>query len=195
MNIRFLPFLCVFGMLPALAQADDARCAVWQRELAFAQSVRQHDEAAFASHIEAAAVFGANTPHPLRGRTAIVAEWRPILAGKHAHLSWYPTQVAVGGSDGDVAYSSGPWLLENTDAGAKSRYLRGHFATVWHRDRNGSWRVMFDAGDEGKPSDAAGAAAFERERPRVCPCRRTRLISRSVPLRSASCAPAPMRAR
>src|SRR3569623_2606477 len=151
--------LLALGFLPVVAQATDARCAVWQRELSFARSVQQHDHAAFASHVEPAAVFGANSPHPLRGRETILAHWRGLIDGKQVRLAWYPTQVVTGGAP-DVAYSSGPWLMESTDPAAKPRYTQGHFATVWHRGKDGIWRVLFDGGDEGAPSDQAGAEAF-----------------------------------
>ena len=113
-------------------------------------------------------MFGANTPHPLRGSEAIVAGWRDIIPGTHVHLSWYPTQVVMGDA-GDLAYFSGPWLLENTSSGAAPRYLRGHFAAVWRGAPDGQWRVLFAGGDAGAPSDAVGAAAFDREGTAACP--------------------------
>lgn len=154
--------------LPASTHAVDASCTVWQRELSFARSVQRHDAAAFASHIEPDAVFAANTPRPQRGKQAVLAHWRGLIVGKHMRLAWYPTQVVTGGV-ADVAYSSGRWLLEAIDPAARPHYIAGHFATVWHRGKDGVWRVLFDGGDEGTPTDDAGATAFRKARQAACP--------------------------
>lgn len=154
--------------LPAIAHARDDSCAVWQRELSFARSVQQHDAAAFARHVEPDAIFAANSPRPQRGKDAVLSHWRGLIDGKTVRLAWYPTQVV---SDGraQVAYSSGPWLMEAVDPAATPRYVLGHFATVWHRGKDGVWRVLFDGGDQGAPTDEAGVAAFHKARQAACP--------------------------
>lgn len=157
-----------FMVLPAIAHATDDSCAVWQRELTFARSVQQHDAVAFASHVEPDAIFAANSPVPQRGREAVLAHWRGLIDGKTVRLAWYPTQVVSSGG-AEVAYSSGPWLMEAVDPAAAPRYVLGHFATVWHRGPDGAWRVLFDGGDEGAPTDEAGAAAFRKARRAACP--------------------------
>ncbi|MEI7037049.1 YybH family protein [Fulvimonas yonginensis] len=162
-------FVVLLGLatLPASAQAVDRRCAVWQRELSFAHAVQVHDADAFGAHVEADAVFAANSPQPQRGRQAVLAHWRGLIAGKEVRLAWYPTQVVTGGAD--LALSSGPYLVEALQADARPRYTLGHFATVWHRGRDGVWRALFDSGDEGQPTNEAGAAAFRHGRQAACP--------------------------
>jgi len=155
-------------VLPAVAHATDDSCTVWQRELSFARAVQQHDAAAFASHVEPQAVFAANSPQPQRGKEAVLAHWRGLIDGKGMRLAWYPTQVVTAGA-ADVAYSSGPWLMEAVDPTASPRYVLGHFATVWHRGEDGVWRVLFDGGDDGAATDEAGAAAFRKGRQAACP--------------------------
>jgi len=163
-------FFVALGLaaLPAMAETAGDNCAVWQRELSFARSVQQHDAAAFASHIEPGAVFAANSPRPQRGRDAVMAHWRGLVEGKTMRLAWYPTQVVSDGN-ADVAYSSGPWLMEAIDPATTPRYVLGHFATVWHRGGDGVWRVLFDGGDEGTPTDKAGVAAFRAAHRAACP--------------------------
>lgn len=95
-------------------------CVVWQRELSFAQSVADHDAAAFAAHVHPGAAFGASRPVPTRGRDEITRRWGGIIEGKALALAWYPSRVTIGGA-GDIAWSSGPSLLEDRDPGAKGR--------------------------------------------------------------------------
>ena len=160
--------LLACAIAPAIAQAATPECAVWQRELSFAQSVQKHDAAAFAGHVMADAVFDANSPQPTRGRAAIIQHWAPMIAGRTMRLDWYPQQVVVSG-DGTLAYSSGAYLFENMAPDAKRRYTIGRFATTWRRAVDGVWRAAFDGGDEGRPASATEANAFRAGRVTACP--------------------------
>lgn len=155
------------AMAPA-RDADKAVCEVWQRELAFAQSVQQHDAAAFATFLADDTVFDANTGKPTHGAVAVRQHWAAIIAGKTVHLDWYPQHV-VATADGALAYSSGAYLHENPAANAKPRYVLGHFSTTWRRGGDRVWRVAFDGGDEGKPASDAEVAAFHAGRQDTCP--------------------------
>lgn len=169
MSVRWGGWLLLAcGAGPAMVQAATPECAVWQRELSFAQSVQQHDSTAFAGHVMADAIFDANSAQPTRGRAAILQRWAPMLAGQSVHLDWYPQQVVVSG-DGRLAYSSGVYLFENMAVGAKPRYTIGKFATTWRRTADGVWRAAFDAGDGGSAASKTEAAAFRAGRVVPCP--------------------------
>lgn len=156
--------------LPPPLQLSAEECAVWARELSFARSVAEHDAAAFAAHLHAQAAFGAGRPQPTRGREAIAAEWADLVAGKRLRLRWYPQRVTVGGV-GDVAWSTGPALYQRLEPGAQPRYLLGQYQSVWHRDADGVWRILFDDGVAPRPATEAEAMAFERGRREDCPRR------------------------
>ena len=142
-------------------------CAVWARELAFADSVTAHDAKAFADFVNEGAVFAANSPAPQRGRAAIVKDWAGIIDGSAFKLLWYPRVVHIGG-EADIAYSTGPALIEQNDPKAEGRYTLLNFASTWHRDSDGQWRVAFDAGSPPRPATEADVAAFKAGR-KTCP--------------------------
>lgn len=139
-------------------------CAVWQREQSFARSVAEHDAVAFAAHVAENAAFGVSTPEPDRGREAIVKRWAGLIEGKPVALRWYPTRVTIAPGVDDVAWSSGPSLIEVLDPKAKDRYLIGAFHSVWHKDADGVWRVLFDDGVQPRPATAEEARKFEAGR-------------------------------
>lgn len=154
-----------FAQAPAGGKAD-ARCEVWKRELGFARAVADHDTRAFADHVDANAVFGVGGPHRTRGREAIVAEWKGIVDGSALELRWYPDQVSLA-SDGRTAHSSGPALYRDPKDGS---VRQGRFGSVWQRDAEGVWRVVFDGGVQPpRPADAAAVRAFEAGRREECP--------------------------
>lgn len=149
------------ALLMTATATPSPACQVWQREQAFARSVRTHDAAAFRAFLANDAVFDANTVHLVRGAAAIVAAWAPIVAGKDLQLDWQPAHVVVS-ADGRLALSSGPYVLTTHGKDGQAHTMIGHFSTVWRRGRDGAWRVQFDGGDEGRPADAEGLAAFAR---------------------------------
>jgi len=154
-------FLSSFAAMAAPPPLTAEECAVWQRELSFAHSVASHDATAFAGHVHENAAFSASQPQPTRGREAIVKRWTGLIEGKRVVLRWYPTRVTMAPGVADTAWSSGPSLVEVLDPEAKDRYLLGAFHSVWHKDADGVWRVLFDDGVEPRPVGAIEVADFE----------------------------------
>lgn len=174
-GLRTVLITVVAGLHAAPLHADGfsiEECAVWDRELSFADSVARHDATAFAAHIEPGAVFGAGADARSRGREAIVERWRRIIEGKQLTIEWYPSQTIVGGVEG-IAWSEGPALVI-TDPGLPGEaYQLGRFRSVWRRGEDGVWRVLFDGGDEPRPATTEEALAFRAGRRDTCPQDRT----------------------
>jgi len=159
---------------PPAAKMSAAECEVWNRERSFAASVERHDAVAFADHVHAKAAFGAGSTAPTHGRDAVVAEWKDIIDGKQFKLRWSPGIVTIGG-DGSLAISRGPsWIESGSPDSAKpdpARHYRiGEFISTWIKDKDGQWRVLFDAG--AGPMHAASAddvAKLVASLPKECP--------------------------
>jgi uncharacterized protein (TIGR02246 family) len=125
--------------------AHDETCLVWEREVSFASSVRDHDARGFAEHVLPGALFLEGDGKVLRGRDAIVEGWKAIIRGEGIRLEWHPTSVIVTG-DPRVALSRGPYWYEVTKPDAKHRFMRGLYQSTWVRDGDGVWRVAIDGG-------------------------------------------------
>ena len=72
------------------------------------------------------------------GKQAVVASWKPLFEGKDAPFSWASEQVEVADS-GTLAHSSGPVY-------DKAGKRVGTFNSIWRREADGSWKVVFDKG-------------------------------------------------
>jgi len=107
------------------------------RETAFAQTMADRDFAAFLTFLSDEAVFFAGDT-PLRGPLAIGDAWARLYEGEEAPFSWHPEVVEVLDS-GRLALTSGPVL----DA---SGAVAGRFNSIWRRDADGVWRIVFDRG-------------------------------------------------
>ena len=162
---------------PHAAEPTDARqaaeCAVWARELSFADTVARQDLEGFAEHVHPQGVFSASERPEGRlvGRDAILQGWGPIVGGHHMTIRWYPTST-VASPDGTVVWSSGPALVisrSRSIGGVPPTYSIGAFHSVWARDDDGVWRVIFDDGVEPVLATPEQVADFEGERPAACP--------------------------
>ncbi len=134
---RFLFVLMVTFSASTLAIADPAAESLRAAEQAFADSMAQRDFDAFRSFLAEDAVFfsgdGAN-----RGREAVAAHWAAYFEDEEAPFSWKPEHVEVLPS-GELGFSSGPVFNASGRRTAT-------FHSVWRRQPDGGWRVVFDKG-------------------------------------------------
>ncbi|HEX7036814.1 MAG TPA: nuclear transport factor 2 family protein [Pseudomonadales bacterium] len=111
-------------------------------ERAFAATMADRDHAAFTRFLAEEAVFFGDG-EVLRGRDAVAAGWRPLFDGAEPPFSWDPDTVEVLAS-GTLALTSGPVFDPNGAEVAR-------FHTVWRREADGAWRVVFDKGTPACP--------------------------------------------
>jgi len=67
--------------------------------------------------------------------------------GATGKLLWYPAYALLA-SSGDFGVDTGPWVYEaggDTKDG-KPRKAYGEWLTIWHRDKTGQWKALFDSG-------------------------------------------------
>jgi len=114
-----------------------ARQDVMAAERAFAKTMADRDHQAFASFVADDAIFFGG-PEPLRGKQQVVDGWAPFFEGSEAPFSWEPAEVEVLES-GALALSSGPVRNAGGD-------LVARFTSIWRREADGTWRVVFDKG-------------------------------------------------
>ena len=122
---------------PSSEQSGNAASEVEAREIAFAKTMADRDFDTFLTFISPEAVFF-NGNEPLRGHEAISQAWGPFFEEEAAPFSWHPDVVEVLES-GHLALSSGP---VRTPSGE----IAGRFNSIWRKDKDGQWRVIFDKG-------------------------------------------------
>jgi len=124
---------------PAAAAKDLTALATQVREAerAFAKTMADRDHAAFGKFVADEALFF-GSKDLLRGRAKVMEGWKRFFDGAEAPFSWEPEQVEVLES-GKLALSSGPVH----DPQGKQI---GTFSSIWRREGDGKWRVVFDKG-------------------------------------------------
>ncbi|MEW6754291.1 MAG: nuclear transport factor 2 family protein [Candidatus Latescibacterota bacterium] len=123
---------------PAQAQTrEELAVQVQATESAFAATMAARDPEAFVEYLSEEAVFFGRRG-VLRGKAEVAAGWLPLFAEPAAPFSWEPEQVEVLDS-GTLALSTGPVR------GPQGEPL-GTFTSVWRRQPDGQWRIVFDKG-------------------------------------------------
>jgi ketosteroid isomerase-like protein len=145
MNWILSSALVAFASAAAAETNAELQEQVRQAEIAFAKTMADRDYAAFATFIAEDSVFFGRT-EAYRGKAAVVASWKQLYEGPKAPFSWGPDTVEVLDS-GQLALSSGP-VLDATG----QRF--GTFQSIWRREKDGSWRVIFDKGADYCPPPA-----------------------------------------
>jgi ketosteroid isomerase-like protein len=124
------------GVISSSAPVESAAQEAREAETAFAATMAARDLEAFAGFVSEEALFFG--PVLLRGRAAVVAGWAPFFEGADPPFSWAPETVEALES-GSLALSSGPVL------GPDGTRL-AVFQSIWRREEDGRWRVVFDKG-------------------------------------------------
>ena len=106
-------------------------------EEAFAQTMADRNHEAFASFLAEEAVFFGRSGE-IRGKDAVAAAWKPFFDGSDAPFSWRPDSATVLDS-GTLGFTSGPVF-------APDGKRIGTFNSVWRRQADGKWKVVFDRG-------------------------------------------------
>jgi ketosteroid isomerase-like protein len=113
-------------------------------EIEFADSVSKGDFEKFKSFISENAVF--LSTRPLRGRDEILAAWKTFFQPTGPRLTWEP-EIVVVEAGGRMGITRGPFLLVQPNLeGGEPTETKGTFNSVWERQADGTWKIIFDSG-------------------------------------------------
>src|SRR3954453_19963632 len=149
--MRFFAALAIV-LIATISVAATPAADVRNAEMAFNKAFADRDQAAFFRFILDDATFLAPM-RTLAGKQAIVDRWSRFFASPAAPFSWGPDRVAVNAA-GTVGETAGPVY------DADGRHI-GNFNSVWLRQPDGTWKVLFDGPGSPAAVFAADAAPVE----------------------------------
>ena len=151
MSVWKVPGLALLLLwLPAVAhaQAPDLQAAgqqIVKADADFAKSVADRNRERFLSFVADATTFNGGTAAELHGRDAVMTDWEDFFKADGPTLTWVPTKGEVLGA-GDLGYTTGRSVFRRKGADGKIVERRGQYLTVWRKQPDGSWKVVFDTG-------------------------------------------------
>lgn len=129
---------------------NGGKALLFELEGKFAKDVAEKGGAGFAAWFADDGVALGNGVAPVVGKVAIEksAAWSP----KDYQLTWTPTDGMMGPS-GDMGYTWGHFEGTSRDANGNPVKTSGRYMTIWRKEKDGSWKVVLDAGAN-EPADA-----------------------------------------
>ena len=121
---------------------EEYKAEIMKAENAFAQMARDvgFKEAFLAFAADSAVLYRNNKI--LKGEDTFKDYFsKPVW--KDAKLSWQPDFIDVSES-GDLAYTYGSYTFTSTDSTGEIRESTGIFHTVWKRQKDDSWKFVWD---------------------------------------------------
>jgi ketosteroid isomerase-like protein len=79
----------------------------------------------------------------------------------NANLTWHANKVGVARS-GDLGYTSGTYDNSFKDPSGKTIYDKGKYLTVWKKQADGEWKVLYDVFNSDLPAPIRGASPDEQ---------------------------------
>ena len=140
---RWISIPAAFGAVSMMAALlpqsnQDLQEQVRETERAFAQTMADRDHEAFRSFLSEEVITFGEGGAAIRGSEAVAEAWSALFDGPQAPFSWEPEIVEVLDS-GTLAHSSGP--VRDPEGN-----LTGTYNSIWRREPDGSWKIIFDKG-------------------------------------------------
>lgn len=135
---------------PAKTTVEVDRSTLRQTELDFAKAFVSRNPARFAEFVAEDARF-TSAGHVTEGKSAIVAEWTKMMQDPNLTLTWSP-EIVETSEAGDLGYTSGPYEITVKRPDGTVGHGRGRFASVWRRQADGQYQIVFDIGSPEPPA-------------------------------------------
>ena len=75
-----------------------------------------------------------------------IAKTMGFLDDKHNSLTWTPVYADMAAS-GDLGYTYGTYEFRSKDNDGKPAVSFGKYASIWKKQKDGSWKVVMDMGN------------------------------------------------
>lgn len=139
---------------PMLLIPSERAPALEQADLAFAADVDARGVDAWVGAFDPEGAMESEGKR-IQGADAIRAAMAPLLSERSRRLQWAPLWSGLSPA-GDAGFTIGAWALRKHEDGAWRTAGTGSYVTLWRRQADGSWKVLFDAGeDDPAPAKAA----------------------------------------
>ena len=82
----------------------------------------------------------------ITGNKAIGEQMTPVLADPNFSLTWEPVKAEIS-KGGNLGSTWGRWTRRRKEKDGSVKESHGDYLTVWEKQQDGSWRIVFDTGD------------------------------------------------
>jgi ketosteroid isomerase-like protein len=131
---------------PKLPDPDTVRASLMAADEAFAAATAEHGLEGWMAAFDSSAIQMEPDVPFTPGIGAVRASMGPAFADSTFRLTWRPT-LAFASADGSLGYTLGVWQSRHYTADGKGQVATGKYVTIWRRQADGNWKVVFDGGN------------------------------------------------
>lgn len=142
--VSLAALLALFAPAPA-HDTSELAAAITKADEQFCQAVADRNVERFRSFIAENATFNGGTEEDEHGRDAIQKAWSVYFEPGGSTLTWKPEKAEVLPA-GEVGYTVGRWERRSKGPDGRMTPMRGNYLTVWRKQRDGAWRIVYDTG-------------------------------------------------
>jgi len=144
--------LLILALVPSAGTPANP-AALIKADQTFAEATAAHGLEGFLSFLtEDVSTLRPDRP-VLSGKKALAEVWAPLLNNPALAVRWQPMTAAISNS-ADLGYTIGSYEIVGSDDQGKRVVGTGKYVTIWRKQRDRSWKVVFDAGVPDSPSPA-----------------------------------------
>jgi ketosteroid isomerase-like protein len=123
-----------------------------EADRAFARAAAERRLEGFRSFLdEEAATIRPNSP-VVAGKQAVAERWASLLNDPAASITWKPLRATISTS-GDLGFTVGSYEIARGAGQARTITGSGKYVTIWRRQPDRSWKVLFDSGVQDEQPD------------------------------------------
>jgi ketosteroid isomerase-like protein len=121
-----------------------------QADLAFARATAERRLEGFSSFLsEDVMSIRPNMP-VVEGTKALAGRWAPMLNDPAMSITWQPLEAVIS-DGGDMGFTVGSYEVAKSGPQGRSVDGTGKYITIWKRQLDGAWKVVFDSGVQDAP--------------------------------------------
>jgi len=160
--MRRILVLMLFGALATGAcsrsgEPDALRAELIETDRAFSRTAAEKGRvAAFLEYMAPEGILYPIQGEPVRGREEFGRLSR--VQGEQtaeSQLVWEPEFVDVSES-GDLGYTLGTYTSSTRMPDGSESIRRGHYVSIWRKQSGGTWKFVFDGGNQAAPAVTGG---------------------------------------
>jgi uncharacterized protein (TIGR02246 family) len=155
LTLLLLSAACQTQKVAGTATAEEATLRNLDAEWSKAAGAKDIDKTV-SYYSDDALVMPSNSP-VLQGKAAARAMWQSMFNMPGFGGGWKATKVEVAQS-GDLAYVTGTYEINETDASGKPKTDKGKYLEVWKKQADGSWKCVADMFNTDLPAAAPATA-------------------------------------
>ncbi len=138
--------LLACGGQATLPDPEDVRASLIAADEEFAAATAANRLEGWMAAFDSTAIqLSPDVPYT-QSAAAIRASMAPAFADTSWQLTWQPT-LAFASADGSLGYTLGSYQGTRRDAEGLEHVSTGKYVTIWRKQAEGGWKVVFDGGN------------------------------------------------